>query len=98
MSEFSLRKRFFFVAGPYGAWPCDIALSSADDVDVHLTDDIANGGDVDFVDIERVFDPCRQTACAGTNLAKNFVGEVMEFSDIDLGHKEEPEEVRVVFE
>ncbi len=67
-------------------------------MNVELIDDVADGGDVDFVDVKRVFDPGRELSGVDTDLFKLFSGQFMKFSDCRFGDEKQPDEVRVVFQ
>ena len=53
----TVREGSFFIACPDGSWPSHIAPVATHDVNMELIDDVADGGDVDFVDVKSVFDP-----------------------------------------
>ena len=65
---------------------------------MELIDDVADGGDVDFVDVKSVFDPGRELSGVATDLFKLFNGQVMKFRDCRFGDEKQPKEVRVVFQ
>lgn len=60
--DFGFRERFLLVTGPNCSGPGDIVPSAADDVNVELADNVADGGDVHFVDREGFFDPPRKAS------------------------------------
>lgn len=70
-------------------------MGAAHDVDVHLADNVANAGDVEFFRLEVVADELRDLP----DEQDDFSGQLVEIFDsfFDCGDDEEPGESGVVF-
>jgi hypothetical protein len=99
---FDLIQRVFCLPleSPDGAGPGGIGLGAADDVDVHLADDVSDAGDVEFVGFEMVVDEVRGGTDDKCDLGVSLGGELVEVFNAFLNFRndEQPGEGGVVFE
>ena len=90
----------FGVRGPDRAGPGEIVGASPDDVDVHLTDDVADAGDVEFFGLEGFLDEVRDFANEECDFGEFLRRELVKVFDFlaDFGDDEDPGEGGVFLE
>lgn len=80
---------------PDDAWPAGVGFGAADDVEVDLTDDVADGGGIDACGAEEIHDEARDGVHFVLDLNAQVAVDFVVVGGLDFRHKNKPGDARV---